>query len=55
MDGSKYMTFASQVLLKPVTVFTVTNVSSYVHVAILGTSAYGLAINMSPSGKFSSF
>jgi len=53
MDGSKYMTFASQVLLKPVTVFTVTNVSAFVHTAILGTSAYGLAINMSGTGKFS--
>jgi len=53
MDGSKYMTFASQVLLKPVTVFTVTNVSAFVHTAILGTSAYGLAINMGGTGKFS--
>lgn len=53
MDGTKYMAFANQVLLKPATVFVVTNISVFEHVAILGTSAYGLAINMGSTGKFS--
>lgn len=53
MDGSKFMAFATQVLLKPVTIFVVSSISVFEHVAILGTSAYGLAINMGGSGKFS--